>query len=585
MYAERIEPMAHSEQQLLYVPQVVDIQNDLRKNKINLIISGVGSGKSTLANVIANQYCTLLATSRRGTVNQTLYKTLDEEKKIQLYVDNIWATGNIHDKTLYLAEKCDAVRFVPKEYREHRRIVSGVGPVYNQSTCITYAKVNYFISSLRDKYREKKYYIDNYKVLWDLYDIFIFDEVHSIVTDCNYQESMFSTWDLIETFDRQFCESDGKTMVLMTGTPEPIMNSLSRLSHVNIINCMDTCMCVKPEYIEFITHSDAIKEMEFNLKYTKKKMFYFKSGAAITVKDFCRNKDMDSELVCTTFSDKEKRNKLEKEDEEAFKTMLQAEEDIERYQRFPQKKQLIVSSSRYAEGQEIKEYVDILYVSSHAGANVIQMAGRLRLGGYVLKIITDASEFMGPDYFTKLEALMKKEKNDLEQINKSFNEHPEDKKCEFINYITETYQFIRFNYFKGAFQFAEIRKENLKYYKEAFMKWHKRNSQLVAMGDIQPNYYQRIVQKWFPNVPIAEFKSRKFFARERIRKALKHGKVLSKECYQKLLDDLCQLYESNHRINWFLKDVGIRSKEFVRVNGKGDEYEYKDIKEKNVPKL
>ena len=180
--------------------EVLNYQRDIEPYRFIKIYSGVGSGKSTFACRFITgceekgqempELTTLLITSRRATVEETLRKMGRQIQRV------IGARGNLNSAVYETGEEH------PFEYEKYVRLISSEDEfcdeslVHNQSTVCTNAYIEYHL---------KQHYIpsDPTTHLWNLFDVIVVDEVHSLITDATYQSAPFAVMEMMKEYLRK----------------------------------------------------------------------------------------------------------------------------------------------------------------------------------------------------------------------------------------------------------------------------------------------------------------------------------------------------------------------------------------------
>ena len=236
--------------------------------------------------------------------------------------------------------------------------------------------------------------------LWELFDLIVIDEAHSLVLDASYQSAPFYVMELINEFcARHKAAADNPekhkaprcgNLLLMTGSEEPL-RKLPLPMEPNVIDRMEQCRNVRPENIHFLTADEAHAQLIQQLKNGEKAVYF--TNHTPDAEDFLKGTDIDPAKVAVSFSKKEKRDKLAKDDPEGFARMVRAEASVANDKLLPDDIHLWLTTSRNKEGINIEnEDIKHLYVESHIQSDIIQMAGRIRKGVEHMYIIVDAQD-------------------------------------------------------------------------------------------------------------------------------------------------------------------------------------------------
>lgn len=567
-----------------YVSDVFNIDN--YKEKMICLFAGVGSGKNVYFDSLADEMPILMVTSRVTKVHQTLHKytILDDERSIDRYIDSIYERGNRYDTNIAIAEKEGRYECIPEELNNLRTIIPRFGTVYNQSACITYSKFSYFFYKLYDRYGKDFYDSSVYSVLWNLFKVIVFDEVHSLVMDSMYQNALFTCSSFIKAFKNK-CKLEDRKLVLMTGTPEPITDLLRCNRSIRIVDIRNKCCSVLPKKIEFVSTKDLVKSIESEYHSGKKIMIF--TGKVVNPRVLFKDTSIDLNRVALVCTDEKKLNAYKQESPMAYGLTFYVIGSIEETKRLPDNVDIVVVTNKFYEGIDI-EGVNSVYIYAHDAATVKQISGRFRDGIHTVKIMVDFWEFMYTSDFNlekgkydlaesqvsalnrKFNRLSKEDKDDV--VKRLLNPFCDDKPEEFVS------EYIRYNIFEKKFEFYEDRKNYVLYMQSAFMKWYAKTNRGLRRGDMEINYYKNIVEAWFPNVVVEQYVSRLYLIRDRIRLAFKNGKIISKDTLNALVKDLNLIYGDgkNHGFKKFL-DLICANATIKRI-GRKDLYEYIVIK-------
>ena len=251
-----------------YLSEVIDYDRDIKKHNFIAIYSGVGSGKNTFIDSfykenpeIPNpQMTVLLITSRRAKVDEILdANDLDIRGKIGRW-------GNLHD----VKKESETEEEFRKKYGKHLRIIERDGQrhfVYQQSVVCTNAFIEAYLKYVYDPN-------DITTHLWELFDMIVVDEAHSLILDASYQSSPFYVHEMIREYllryelaeDNYHLYPKCKHLILMTGTPEHLIElGVVKYDNLHIIDKRDECKNVIPRNIYFIKQSKVLKHLEKKL--------------------------------------------------------------------------------------------------------------------------------------------------------------------------------------------------------------------------------------------------------------------------------------------------------------------------------
>lgn len=498
------------------------------------IYAGVGSGKSYFAERFIEgdeehgipKKTVLIVTSRRSKVDQTLSdKALDISSKLTgTWGEYHWVLGEgAHDKGVQ-----EHVRTLESDW--------GTYQVFQKSTICT----NAFLEA----YQKKIYYAEDITThLWELFDIIIIDEVHSVVMDATYQSAPFYVRELVnETIHRWKLAKDDpkhyaapmcKQIILMTGTPDAIQNFSVPRGAVKL-DLMTECRNVQPENVHPIKKEQVADKIVKQIN-AGSRIVYFGNHTK-TAEEFCKDTSIPVEVVATSFSKEEKRNGLDAQEKEK---MERVEASIRENESIPADVKLFVTTAKNKEGINITDNdIDIMYIESHVGSDVIQMAGRVRNGVKHLYIVTDSEGVYDQEWKNEAEIIefmtpnkqpSKKDKNkdktlnfnsffewlcDREDINGLYNhredaqsavyKHKELATC--INQLCSRFPYLQYSYFQNRFLYYSLRKTGKKYVRN-------KNEEFGEIGEGEKSFWD-VVHEWFPEANITRKKSPKAESQE-----------------------------------------------------------------------
>lgn len=513
------------------VADVISYKRDMEDKRFIQIYAGVGSGK----NYFIERFFTgdekydipkmtvLLITSRRAKVDE--YQLTDEDAENLSKSIGKW--GNMHKVLSEAMENGD-----PRKYEDHVRIIPdiwGESRIYQTSAVCT----NAFIES----YLQHQY---NPQVpathLWNLFDMIVIDEVHSVIMDATYQSAPFYIHKLVNEIlrrhkqadnDKEFPRPQCKNIVLMTGSPEPIKR-MSVPPNVSVkLDIVDQCRNVVPQNIRFIEMAAVKEQIEAQLNRGERILYF--SNHTILPEEFCADTSIDPAMVASSFSKPERRSAMKEED---LKKMESVEQAIRETCLIPQGVRLLISTSRNKEGININDAdIQHIYVEAHNRSDIIQMAGRVRCGAKNLFVVTDSIGFQSKSMAKRIERRFSWEymlaPNDngkktidrvnefLEQLckecklenfydnrdaNATINSKGAEKVKAYVTYIHEKFPYIRYDYFRNVFSSYELKLDGEEY--------QLYNEKLFQKAEADHTRYQTMFQEWFPASTVHPFVSR-----------------------------------------------------------------------------
>lgn len=458
-----------------YLSNVIDYERDMKGRNFIAIYSGVGSGKNRFIDSfykedpeISNpQMTVLLITSRRAKVDELLDGNEFAKGKIGRW-------GNLHD----VKKETESEEEFRKKYKKNLRIIERGNQkhfVYQQSVVCTNAFIEKYLQYVYDPR-------DITTHLWELFDMIVVDEAHSLILDASYQSAPYYVHDLIKEYLLRCKQGEEdyhlipmcKHLVIMTGTPEHLgeLDVYTESNNLHIIDKREECINVVPRNIHFIKKDDVEKQLEEQLDMGERGI-YFSQSISKLQEYYAKISDVYKPVIAYSFSDEDKRNKLPKE---VKKKMETSEESIKKKGLLPENIQLLLSTERNKEGINIYDKdISNLYVESKHLGDIVQMAGRVRAGVenmYVVlyggrkeneenpyETLFALNKLVGHgenknilnDYWQEL--CLKHESDLFKNRNAGKTVHQEKWSSDFVDYVHETFPYIRYSYFNNCFEF------------------------------------------------------------------------------------------------------------------------------------
>ena len=503
-----------------YIGEVINYKRDIENAAAFIeIFAGVGSGKNYFVNDLimgrteddeyGNEYTlkpmnVLLVTSRRAKVDETLAELgmevcrgVGKNGNVKLVDDDGWGIDP--------SEYCMYCRTIPTEW--------GDEVIYQQSTVCTNAFIEKYLQYVYRPCEEVTH-------LWKLYDLIVIDEAHSVIMDSTYQTAPFYIKELVNEYLRVRREKGDdipcKHIILMTGSPDSL-ECVSNPKDAKVFDLFEMCKNVVPKNIFFITAEDAKKQVEEQV-LKGEKIVYF-TNHVMKPSEFCSDTNIDPKLVTVSFSDNERRSKLEKEDEDTYKQMVKTEKNLALKQVLPDDVMMFLTTSKNKEGINIKNKdIKHLYVESHNRSDIVQMAGRIREGVDNMYVIIDAqgygiAESIYEAEFSRKEiaGFTKKTEEGIGAANNFFEDKcKEDKisglyECRnsektvyslenshlssVVDFIHQKFPYVRYSYFDNVFKYYGVRENGVKY---------QRDSEKAFKDAVKNNTLGEMFHAWFP---------------------------------------------------------------------------------------
>ena len=403
----------------IHVSDRIDIKKLVERvgNKI-FLIAGVGAGKSTwVKEVLPQEGSVLFITSRRAKV--------DEDELDSDFVNRI----NEND--------------ILRKYL----------------TVVTNAK----ITKALERWSEQEGSLEKFV---KRYDYIVVDEVHSIATDSTFTDSSFG----IKTFIEYAVEL-GKTVIAMTGTPEPV-EKYFRTNNWSRIDLRKLCAYVKPFKIDTIAKNKVISLIKKELD-EEKKVVYFVNNTD-TIKDvfeellkkrIIEENELAVVVAEDTYGKVEEKGlkKILGDYKNFFKFCQVTYKSIIEKKELPDACKVLLSTSKLREGIDIMTPNVTIICDNHILSNIIQFCGRVRVGGGYVYIVKDSS----PHNIEHDELLYRyAEKNEIDSANAFLrgevytedNMQKVSQRNHLIKHV-ERNPYIHFNYIQKEFQIDSLKFE------------------------------------------------------------------------------------------------------------------------------
>lgn len=493
----------------IHVSDRIDIKKLVERvgNKI-FLIAGVGAGKSTwVKEVLPQEGSVLFITSRRAKV--------DEDELDSDFVNRI----NEND--------------ILRKYL----------------TVVTNAK----ITKALERWSEQEGSLEKFV---KRYDYIVVDEVHSIATDSTFTDSSFG----IKTFIEYAVEL-GKTVIAMTGTPEPV----EKYFHTNNWSRIDLrklCTYVKPFKIDTIAKNKVINLVKKELDEEKKVVYFINNTDTIkdVYKKLLEKRIVEEDELAVVVAE-DKHEKLEDDlkeilgDSKNFFEFCQVTyKSIIEKKELPDTCKVLLSTSKLREGVDILTKDVTIICDNHILSNIIQFCGRVRVGGGYVYIVKDSS----PHKIEHDELLYRyAEKNEIDSANTFLYEevYVEGNLQRILerNHLIEHVErnpYIRFNYIQKKFQI-----DGLKFEEE------------IRLFDNIKNWQEKI--KDYCNEydiinPYMTLKQRRKMIINACKRAVKRGiKIFDKEKQKDFARIICEIQNvpvkvQKEKLNEVLKEFGYK---------------------------
>lgn len=493
--------------------------DDIQPHLLTMLYAGVGSGKNHFINQLITGHTdkrhdgtevnldplyVLLITSRRSKVDELL---TEDDLPIDAKIGNWnWFRQHFSIPAYIPVDRTD--KQIPLESQH------GIYTYYPRSVACTNAFIERFLQYV---YHPQ----DIMTHLWELFDLIVVDEAHSLVTDASYQSAPFYVDNLIREFSARHkaAEADPehhkaprcKNLLLMTGSIAP-MQEYPFPVEPHVIDRMDECINVAPHDIYFMTSAEAKAQLSEQLQHGEKAVYFTNHTPQLDT--FLKGTTIDPSTVALSFSKEEGRDKLAKDDPDSFQRMEQVEDAVAKDRRIPEGIQLWLTTSRNKEGINIlNEDIDHLYVESHIQSDIIQMAGRIRCGVKHMYIIVDSQDhhssgWQDEPFLYRDESpgsVIDSYNNFLKNFYGNVSTKPPFVNAETFAYDTEQtckrvaayvehvqeHAYVRYSYFDNAFHFYKLR-DISRHLQEQELNMFKR-----ALKN--PGHIEAVFKRWFPD--------------------------------------------------------------------------------------
>lgn len=518
-----------------YLSKVVSYTDDIKPHRLIELFSGVGSGKNYFINSLIKGYqeqrpdgtevsvdplVVLVITSRRSKVNELL---TDNDLPADGKVGKWDYFHQVFDEDFQQVEETGKYFTLEDEWGTHN--------VFQRSVVCT----NAFI----ERYLQYRYHPQDITThLWELFDLIVIDEAHSLVTDASYQSSPFYVNELIWEFERRHKLAEALpekhkpprcgNLLLMTGSVAP-MQKLMLPEKPHVINCMETCKNVRPENIHFLTREQAVGQVVEQLGAGDKVVYF--TNHTPNPKEFIADTAIDPASVAISFSKAESRTNLEKDAPAEFQRMVRVETTIAESHRIPDDIHFWLTTSRNKEGINIlNEDIAHLYVESHGQSDIIQMAGRIRCGVKHMYVVVDSKDNFTPEWKNEADFCNQQLATSINASGSIFDACNEylDALClenkivglfntraaqvtaygkkngckpvaEYIDYIHDRFPYVRYSYVDNVFRFYQMRKESRTV--------QGKEIHLFTQRIEKPGSIEKMFRAWFPTSTVHPYVS------------------------------------------------------------------------------
>jgi len=436
----------------LWLSDAIHYEQDISPYNIVEVISGVGSGKNHwVEKVLMKQYHVLLITSRKAKVEETRTRTG--------YDRNLTA-------------------------RTIRRLQEGQYDGFaDASECNIICNNSHIEAYLKYLYKQSHETVP----LWDLFDLIVVDEVHSMATDATFSDAPFH----VMSFLRAAYRNSNTKIILMTATPKSVEEVLPRIYTGNpkicdsvykddriyfVKNYTEICKDVSPKKVGidfYEKQADKILSLYRESRNTPIHVIYFvnRKKKMLEMLKYFTQQGIPEEKIAISFSD-QNTSLVDEEGNEIFSEATLArkeytEEYMKNHEDLPPEIFLFITTSKNKEGINImnEKFRWHMITESHYVEDIKQMWGRVRCPLDKMIIVYNAEQYSRKYCSGEPEFLICK--NCLEDVNEAFAQYLEKHKnsleaseetilyrkaTPFIEYAEKTFPYIRFDIVEENFK-------------------------------------------------------------------------------------------------------------------------------------
>lgn len=430
--------------------------------------------------------------------------------------------------------------------------------------------------------------------LWDAYDYIVVDECQYIQVDSTYQLPPIKMWFFMRAFVER-CSDPNKHLILMTATPDSIMDLL-----VNELNCKvwdfrGKTNTVKPKEIRFI-HAKLLNDEFVKHLANEEKFIYFTNGETSTIREFCKTlansagsaNELDYKRGVFMHRNGKKKKKMETDDPPEYEKLQRIEQELIEHEMLSSEVDFAVFSPGYMEAINIKNKdIQYVYVDDHIPPNIIQYAGRIRAGNFVL-IIVDKSyqheyDLEDEKYDQSIAKMM------MTTLNGKLHALQEEEKYEeadeFISNTEKKNTYIAYNVFHNQFEYNFLKERQVDYSANFINKWNKldRSSKTSFSSYVRSFFNIKGVKAEITPYITPEWECKKIWHDMKMNDT---KKLYTKEQLDNLVDRFSYEWNSidciEHRINWYVGKMSKYMYERIRKGKNVNKYKLVERKKKTV---
>lgn len=537
-----------------YISDVIDY-SIIDKNYFLFIKSGVGSGKTTMVRNIVKgtlngqkERKKILFLTSRTVAKQDMLKCGDLfTNKLNAKYGNVWL-----DKADYIMHHYYYYDIIDIDYRDELDYLQTDNGRYNKSVSLSYYLWGQIVKYLANTQPEQV--ADGYDFIWQLFDVVVLDEVHTLLLEATYQDCAYPVFDLLRWIANNKARYTKKRVILLSATPDCIINHLFAVcgSSLKVQDLSSKCISAKPRRVEFISQLD--KKVLINELYKEgHKIVDFYQGRALTIMQAIDGTEIAYDdalsLVSRWSSTKLHWQSMCLPDtRETISRMDMADEEILTRHMLPEHYRYICTTSTYSEAVTWDNRdIDYMFVDSHVPERVVQCCGRLRKSDYTLVIVVDSYQYR--DSAEQILAL----DDDSEEHNVILASRHIINKQQYIDDVLTQYSGLTYDYREDKFVNYDMRIDSARYLLDAIDKWD--NIDIMKL-----NCYRNTVKQWFGNdMEVAEYESKEHMSKyvlDRVYKIKqgtpKSGPYYTPDKIEHLRATLSEIWHGDYTINHYI---------------------------------
>lgn len=443
----------------------IDYEADIYPHKLIQIYSGVGSGKNVL-----------------------IQKFVEAGKRV-LLITSRQITAEAQAKKLGASRWIDLDRLLDMEEWDYEEFYENV----TKNVVCTNSGLAVFVKKHFSPDKPRTF-------LWNKFDYIVLDEAHSLSTDATYSDPPF----YVEKFLNYAVNNSTSTcrFIFMTGTLAPIEWLIKEYNdQMHLADYFERTKHVVPKRIKVVSKHSARKMLAMSILNGHRAVYFANTVDSIArLIEYLKENGVVERDIGVMYSKDEGDSHFSPE-LIAKKTRIM--ESLKDKEVLPSDVKLFISTTKCKEGINIRDTdISVMYSENHYYIDLIQMAGRVRVGLDSLYIIKNAKQ--NHISFSIYDALINREC--IDSLNVAYTKHMESyegndtnkEKDRFISHAENMFKCIRFNPISQRFEAYEGRIHGIM----DFQKNIKLFSHYINNWDTPVNSYGQtgieLFRKWFP---------------------------------------------------------------------------------------